>query len=200
MSVVAIIPARGGSKRLPGKNLHPVLGVPMIAWVIRACRDAHRISDVYVSTEDPEIARVAREWGAGVIDRPPALAVDDVPKQDAIVDAVEQLLAAGRTVDIVLSVQPNSPELTGKDLDGAVAKLLAHDLRELFSVDTQLIQNGAFRVMRRDTVFWRSLSVHCGVSVADCVDVHTREDVAAVERRLRQRVGPAGTPVSGRRG
>jgi CMP-N-acetylneuraminic acid synthetase len=198
MNVVAIVPARGGSRRLPKKNIHPVLGVPMIAWVIRACREARRISEVHVSTEDPEIARVAREWGAGVIDRPPALAGDDVPKQEAIVHAVEGLLAGGRAIDVVLSVQPNSPELTGEDLDCAVEKLLAHDLREVFSVDAHLIQNGAYRVMRRDTVFWRSLSVHCGVSVADCLDVHTPEDVVAVEHRLQQRMGPTGAPACDR--
>jgi CMP-N-acetylneuraminic acid synthetase len=198
MSVVAIIPARGGSKRLPRKNVYPVLGVPMIAWAIRACRDSERISAVYVSTEDPEIARVAGEWGAEVIDRPAGLATDDVPKQEAIVHAVDFLLAQGRAVDVVISVQPNSPELTGRDLDAGVEKLLAHGLWELFSVDARLIQNGSFRVMRRETVFWRSLSAHCGVIVADCLDVHTREDVEAVEKRLRARIGAAGAPVPSR--
>jgi CMP-N-acetylneuraminic acid synthetase len=198
MSVIAIIPARGGSKRLPRKNVYPVLGIPMIVWTIRACQNSARISAVYVSTEDLEIAGVAREWGAEVIERPAALAGDDIPKQEAIVHAVEWLLAQGRAVDLVISVQPNSPELTGRDLDAGVEKLLAHGLWELFSVDARLIQNGTFRVMRRETVFWRSLSAHCGVIVADCLDVHTREDVEAVESRLKARIGRAGTPAPSR--
>jgi hypothetical protein len=187
MSTIAVIPARGGSKRLPRKNIHPVLGVPMLAWAIAACRAAQLVDDVVVTTEDAEIAAVAREWDADVLARPAALAADEVPKQEAIVDAVEQLLARGRTVDEVLSVQPNSPELTGADLDAGIAKLREHRLWEVFSVDARLIQNGAFRVLRRDTVFFRGLSAHCGVVVTDCVDVHTLDDVAAVEARLRAR-------------
>ena len=93
MSAVAIIPARGGSKRLPRKNLYPVLGVPMIAWAIQACRRARHVTGVYVSTEDAEIARVAEAQGATVIPRPPELATDEVQKQDAIVHATQALLA-----------------------------------------------------------------------------------------------------------
>lgn len=187
MHVVAIIPARGGSKRLPRKNIYPVLQVPMLCWVIRACQGSRHITGVYVSTEDPEIAAVAREWSAAVIERPKELANDEIQKQDAIVHAVEHLLAHGRAPDIVLSVQPNSPELTGHDLDRGIEKFLAYQLWELFSVDSNLVQNGAFRVMRKDTVFLRTLSVHCGVTVCDCVDIHTIEDVAEAEGRLTRR-------------
>lgn len=193
MNVIAVIPARGGSKRLPRKNLHPVLGTPMIAWTIRACRDSRYVSEVYVSTEDEEIGRVARQWGAAVIQRPPVLAADDVPKQEAIVHAVEHLLARGKSPDIVMSVQPNSPELTGRDLDAGLEKLVANDLWEVFSVDARLIQNGAFRIMRRQTVFLKTLSVHCGVVVADCLDAHTREDVEAVEARLKAKLAHVGS-------
>jgi len=187
MTAVAVIPARGGSKRLPGKNLYPVLGVPMIAWAIRACRDARGISAVYVSTEDEAIARTARAWGVEVIDRPAALAEDAVPKQAAIVHAVEQLAAQGRAFDLIVSVQPNSPELTGSDLDRGIDKLRVRDLWEVFSVDSELIQNGAFRAMRRETALRRTLSAHCGVVVVDCIDVHTAEDVARAEARLAAR-------------
>lgn len=187
MNVVAIIPARGSSKRLLRKNLYPILGVPMMAWVIRACQEAKRISRIYVSTEDAEIRALAERYGAPVIRRPAELAGDYVQKQDVIVHAVGELLGRGEPIDVVLSVQPNSPELTGADLDAGIEKFLAHNVWELFSVDSELIQNGAFRIMRKDTVFLRTLSIHAGVVVVDCVDIHTLEDVAEVEARLRRR-------------
>lgn len=184
-AVVAIIPARGGSKRLPRKNLHPVLGRPMLAWVIDACRQSRRISHVYVSTEDEEIASVARASGAHAIERPHELAGDDVFKMDVIVHAAERIARDGLIPTLVLSVQPNSPELTADMLDAGIDRLLENDLWEVFSVGPDLIQNGAFRVMRPFVVQQRSLSVHCAVVIADVIDVHTIEDVGRVEGRLR---------------
>lgn len=190
---VAIIPARGGSKRLPRKNLHLVLGRPMIAWVIDACRACRRIDATYVSTEDAEIAAAARQCGVEVIERPVALADDTTPKQAAVIHAVEWLEARRIRPELVASVQPNSPELTGALLEAGVDKLRQHQLWEVFSVDPQLLQNGAFRIMRRDVVFQRMPSVHCGVVIADCVDVHTAEDVRRVEERLAAAGAPAVT-------
>lgn len=191
MNVIAIIAARGGSKRLPRKNIYPVLGIPMLGWVVRACQDSKHISQVYVSTEDQEIKEVANQWGASVIDRPLELADDIVLKHEAVMHAVKGLMGQGIAIDVVLSVQPNSPELTGTDLDAGIDKFLAHDRWEIFSVGTDLLQNGAFRVMRRDVVFSKTLSMYCGVIVADCVDVHTLEDVEEAEARLKRR----GLPV-----
>ena len=189
MTIVAVIPARGGSKRLPRKNIFPILGAPMMAWVIQACQRSRHIKGVYVSTEDQEIAEVAQRYGATVIPRPPELATDEVQKQDAIVQATQHLLAQGVRPDIVISAQPNSPEMRPEDLDAGIEKLLRHHRWELFSVDQDLLQNGAFRIMRLETVFLKTLSVHAGVLIADYVDVHTRADVEQAEARLRQRAG-----------
>ena len=189
MTIVAIIPARGGSKRLPRKNIVPILGAPMIAWVIQACQRSRHITGVYVSTEDQEIAEVARRYGATVTPRPQALATDEVQKQDVIVQATQTLLEQGVKPDLVISAQPNSPEMRPEDLDAGIEKLLRHDRWELFSVDQDLLQNGAFRIMRLETVFLKTLSVHAGVLIADYVDVHTRADVDQAEARLRRRAG-----------
>jgi CMP-N-acetylneuraminic acid synthetase len=191
MECVAVIPARGGSKRLPRKNLCPVLGVPMLAWVISACRQCRYISGVYVSTEDREIAQVSRAWGAMIIERPKKLAGDTVFKQRVIEHAVKTLIKQGLQVDVVVSAQPNSPEITSDDLERGFEKFFHHNLWELFSVDEELIQNGAFRIMRRETVFQKSLSVYCGVIVTDYLDVHTRDDVVEVENRLQSRPLPS---------
>jgi CMP-N,N'-diacetyllegionaminic acid synthase len=77
--VIALIPARGGSKRVHRKNLRPLAGHPLLAYSIAAAREAGCFSGVYVSTEDAEIADVARTYGAAVIDRPAAFARDDAP-------------------------------------------------------------------------------------------------------------------------
>lgn len=183
--VVAVIPARGGSKRLPRKNIHPVLGAPMLAWVLQACRQSRYVGAVCVSTEDGEIAEVARHYGADIVDRPRELATDDVFKQDVVIHAVDELASRGVGIEIVVAAQPNSPELQGVQIDAAIEKLREFSLYEVFSVDERLIQNAAFRIMREPVVRQRALSVYCGVVVADLVDVHTAADVAAVEARLR---------------
>lgn len=183
---VAIIPARGGSKRLPRKNIYPVLGAPMLAWVIRACQASLYVSEVWVSTEDREIAAVAGRYGALVVRRPSRLAAETVFKQDVISHAYEEVVKTGSQVDLVVSVQPNSPEVTPHMLDEAIEKLRSNGLYEVFSVDPRLIQNAAFRIMRSHVVNQRTLSVYCGVVVADLIDVHTAEDVAVVESRLRE--------------
>lgn len=183
--IAAIIPARGGSKRLPRKNIYPVLGAPMLSWVIRACRASAHIGEVVVSTEDAEIAAVAERDGARVVRRPPQLAEDSVFKQDVIVHAFDEITKPGSPVDVVVSVQPNSPEIAPRMLDEAIEKLRSNDLYEVFSVDGRLIQNAAFRVMRSHVVRQRTLSVYCGVVVADLIDIHTIDDVIAVEARLR---------------
>lgn len=192
--VVAIIPARGGSKRLPRKNLHPVLGRPMLAWVIDACRRSRHITHVFVSTDDAAIAAAARASRAEVVDRPAELAGDQVFKMDAVADAAERIRRGGLAPEIVLSVQANSPELTPEMLDAAIDRLRERDLWEVFSVDPELVQNGAFRVMRAAVVAHRTLSAHCAVMIADVIDVHTADDVARVEARLRARAEGSDVP------
>lgn len=176
--VVAIIPARGGSKRLPRKNITPVWGQPMVYWAIRACERSQYIDEYYVSTEDDEISKLCREFGANIVQRPKELANDVVYKQDVIVHAVESLETKP---DIVVSLQPNSPEICSKDLDAAIEKMVKKDRHEIFSVDDELIQNAAFRVMKYETVFQKSLSTRSGVYIASYVDVHTPADVRLLE-------------------
>ena len=77
--ILGVIPARGGSKGIPGKNIRPLLGKPLIAWSIEAARNAKLLDRFVVSTEDAGIAEVARRFGAEVVDRPADLAADDTP-------------------------------------------------------------------------------------------------------------------------
>ena len=104
--VVAIIPARGGSKGLPGKNIRPLLGKPLIAYTIEAATRCPLVDRVVVSTEDPEIAQVATQWGADApFLRPAELATDEATTESVLQHAVEWLDAHGRPVDIVVFLQ-----------------------------------------------------------------------------------------------
>lgn len=124
--LLALILARGGSKRLPGKNIRPLAGKPLIAWSIASARACAAIEDVVVSTDDEAIAQVAREHGARVpFLRPPALAGDTSTSADAALHALDFLREQeGRSYDAVILLEPTSPLRARKDLP-AVADLLA---------------------------------------------------------------------------
>jgi CMP-N,N'-diacetyllegionaminic acid synthase len=121
--VLAIIPARAGSKGVPGKNLHPVAGRPLIAWTIGQARRASMVTRVVVSTDGDEIARVARDEGAEVpVLRPGELAADDTPGTAPIVHMTEWLSAQeGYRPDAVMVLQPTSPLRAADDIDAAIA-------------------------------------------------------------------------------
>src|SRR3989442_4299497 len=101
--VVALVPARGGSKGIPRKNLVPLAGKPLLQWTLDAARDAESVTRVVVSTDDDEIAEAAR--GAEVLPRPPELAADDTPMLDVIRHALGEL----GSCDVLVLLQPTSP-------------------------------------------------------------------------------------------
>ncbi|WP_431994028.1 cytidylyltransferase domain-containing protein [Streptomyces griseoflavus] len=120
--VLAVIPARGGSKGVPAKNLAPVGGVPLVARAVRECRAARYVTDVVVSTDDPAIAACARQAGAEVVLRPAALAGDTATSEAAVLHAMDAHEALhGTPVDVVLLVQCTSPFLLREDIDGVAA-------------------------------------------------------------------------------
>jgi N-acylneuraminate cytidylyltransferase/CMP-N,N'-diacetyllegionaminic acid synthase len=124
LKILVVIPARGGSKSIPRKNLADVAGRPLLSYVIEAARAARRVEHVVVSTEDEEIARVAREWGAEVpFMRPQELARDEVSLGPVVVHALKAMDELGFRADAVLSAQPTSPFLEGSDFDAMVEKL-----------------------------------------------------------------------------
>ncbi|MEU9754794.1 N-acylneuraminate cytidylyltransferase [Streptomyces althioticus] len=124
--VLAVIPARGGSKGVPAKNLAPVGGVPLVARAVRECRAARHVTDVVVSTDDADIAETARQAGAEVVLRPTDLAGDTATSEAAVLHALDAHEALhGARVDVVLLVQCTSPFLTREDVDG-VAAAVAH--------------------------------------------------------------------------
>ncbi|KUN08409.1 transferase [Streptomyces yokosukanensis] len=117
--VLAVIPARGGSKGVPAKNLAPVGGVPLVARAVRECRATRLVTDVVVSTDDQAIAAAAREAGAEVVLRPAAIAGDTATSEAAVLHAMDAHEALhGAPVDVVLLVQCTSPFIIREDIDG----------------------------------------------------------------------------------
>ena len=180
---IAIISARGGSKRLPRKNIYPLFDKPLIAWGIEAARAAACLDDIYVSTDDPEIDTTARQYGAGVIRRPDNLCDDITPKMEAIRHAFNTLDKDGQGPDVIVSLQANSPELRSSDIDRCVTLLKERNLWEVFSVSADGVQNSAIRVLHRDCLFNTFLSAHIGVVHPSCLDVHTLDDIRDLARR-----------------
>jgi YrbI family 3-deoxy-D-manno-octulosonate 8-phosphate phosphatase len=114
VSVVAVIPARGGSKGVPGKNRAPVAGIPLVSRAARAALAAPSVDRVLVSTDDPAIADLAREAGAEVVERPAEIAGDTATSEAAVLHALD---AAAPDADVVLLVQCTSPFLTTEDIE-----------------------------------------------------------------------------------
>lgn len=124
LSVLAVIPARGGSKGVPRKNLRLVGGKPLIAWTIQAALDSRSIDRVVVSTDDEEIGSVSREWGADVpFMRPSELSSDSAPGDAPFRHAAE--MVPGH--DLAVLLQPTSPLRGHADIDGCIELAIASD-------------------------------------------------------------------------
>ncbi|MFF1379915.1 cytidylyltransferase domain-containing protein [Streptomyces sp. NPDC058308] len=125
--VLAVIPARGGSKGVPAKNLAPVGGVPLVTRAIRECLAARLVTDVVVSTDDHVIAEAARAAGAEVVLRPAAIAGDTATSEAAVLHAMDaHETLHGAAVDVVLLVQCTSPFLTREDVDKVASAVAEH--------------------------------------------------------------------------
>jgi len=120
LKILAIIPARGGSKGLPRKNIKPLLGKPLIAWTIEQAKNSKYIDMVVVSTEDKEIAEISKKYGAEVIERPEELARDDSPTFDAIIHVLDYFQNKKELFDIVVILEPTSPLRKDNDIDNAI--------------------------------------------------------------------------------
>ncbi len=129
--VMAVIPARGGSKGIPRKNLVPVAGRPLIAWTVEAALTCEAVAETWVSTEDEEIARVALSLGAGVIPRPMRLAMDDSSSTDVMRHAWEWRAEQPSPAPAAfVMLQPTSPLRNAAHISEALA---------LFSGDNSVV-------------------------------------------------------------
>ncbi len=140
MHTLAIIPARGGSKGIPRKNLQEVGGVSLVARAVQVGSAAFRVNRVVVSTDDEEIAAAARTAGAEVIMRPPELATDETPTLPVLQSVLEVLECGGWLADIVALLEPTSPFRSPQVVDACIDKLDDPEVLSAATV-TQLERN-----------------------------------------------------------
>jgi len=125
--ILAIIPARGGSKGIPKKNIKPLLGKPLVAWTIEQAKKSSLITRIFVSTDNDEIARIAGHYGAPVpFLRPTELAQDNSPTIDTIIHALDSFEKCGETFDVIIILEPTSPLRKRDDIDKAIGTYLDH--------------------------------------------------------------------------
>jgi CMP-N,N'-diacetyllegionaminic acid synthase len=134
--VLAVVPARGGSKGVPLKNIRPVRGIPLIAYVAKAVAGMPEIDKTVVSTDHAEIAKTARDAGLDVpFLRPPELSGDIVADWDVLVHALKEMdRQDGVAFDIVMMLQPTSPLRTSAQLRAVLRKLVSEDLDSVWTV------------------------------------------------------------------
>jgi CMP-N,N'-diacetyllegionaminic acid synthase len=134
-NILAIIPARGGSKSIPRKNVRLLCGKPLIAHTIEVALSSKLVNRVVVSTEDKEIADISKEHGAEVISRPPELAQDDTPSLPVFQYAIKHLEERGDyRPEIIVVLQPTSPLRIAEDIDRAIEEFLEAKYDSVVSV------------------------------------------------------------------
>ena len=202
--ILGIIPARGGSKGIPRKNIKPICGRPLIAWTIEAAQKSKLLDRFVVSTEDAEIAAIARQWGAEVLDRPEELAGDAVISRDVIKHAVAALGA-----DTAVLLQATSPVRDDDLIDRVIRAFLDGDWDSMATgymnpvypphgeehrrqdISEVFVNDGSVIVSTRDTILAESLfGQKRGVMVTDReqnVDIDDEFDFWLAEQLLIKR-------------
>lgn len=176
--LLIVIPARGGSKRLKNKNVYKVWNKPMITWSIEAALKSQFNSNIIVSSDSQKILEIAERYKIITLKRPKYLAKDKVPKLFAVRHAVKIFVKKFKIKPkYIISLQANSPEIKNKHIDKAIKHLIKFNLNEVISVNKNLNQDSALRVMKYKSLFQESLSVHIGCVVTNLVDIHNLKDI-----------------------
>jgi CMP-N-acetylneuraminic acid synthetase len=144
-NVLAFIPARGGSKRLPRKNVRVFSGFPLIYYSIALARSLSEVDWVVVSTDDPETAEIAEKYGATVIKRPPELAGDTSPTGAAAQHVIREINRLGCFPDLVLTLQPNCPLRTAAMVREALDLFIPGETSSVISVSENKRKEGEIR-------------------------------------------------------
>lgn len=139
-SAIAIIPARGNSKRVPRKNLRMLAGRPLVTHTIAAALDAKGVGEIVVSTDDPEIAAACKAYDVRIVDRPRELGLDSVRNNDV----VRHVLGVSGRHDVLVLLQPTSPLRTGADIDNTLDTLERTNARSAMTVTPADVHPGKF--------------------------------------------------------
>lgn len=149
--ILGLVPARGGSKGIPRKNIKDMAGKPMIARTIEVGLASRYLDDVVVTTDDEEIAQIARSYGASVpFMRPAELAADTSPTIDCVLHAQRELEALGQAADCVVLLQPTSPLRVVSDIDDAVELFYAKGRKGVVSISPVSVNPVLMKTMEPD--------------------------------------------------
>lgn len=149
--VLALVPARSGSKGLPGKNIRPLMGKPLLAWPIEAALASRYVDRVILSTDSVQYAEIGKSFGVDVpFLRPAELASDTSASMDFILHAIDMLSAAGEHYDFLVLLEPTSPLTEACDIDNALQALLdaKGSLTAAVGISAMETQHPAFAVCR----------------------------------------------------
>lgn len=191
MFALGVIPARGGSKRLPGKNIRPMAGKPLIAWSIGEANKS-QLDLVIVSTDDQKIAEVSKEWGADVpFIRPKELATDEAKSVDVMIHAARWCEEHLEQPDFIFLLQPTSPTRIAAQIDIAVEALKMKVWDSFVTIGPDQKPNGllyatSWDLLMNDHMVWNgySLLYACDEEIPD---IDTEEDWAKAEALLKCR-------------
>lgn len=136
MRILAIIPARGGSKGIPRKNLVKVLGKPLIDWSIEAAIQSKFVTDVVVTSDDVKILENSKKYKSVIcLERPIELAQDDSPTEPVLLHTLQELKKVGKEYDHLILLQPTSPLRNAEDIDQAFKVITSSEATSLISVN-----------------------------------------------------------------
>lgn len=182
------MPVKFQSKRLRNKNILPIKNFPMFVYVAKKFKKVKKFSKIFVSTESKKIKDICINYGIDYIHRPKYLSNSQVEKQAVIVHAVKNLKVIKKN-DIIISLQPNSPEVKISDIKKALNffnnKLYKNALiKELICINKNNIQNPSFRILTYNAVFQKTLSTKIGVYFADYTDIHSYKDYIKIKNKI----------------
>ena len=191
--VLAVIPARAGSRRLPGKNTRLLGGKPLIQWTIEAAFACGLIDSIGVTTDDPAVVAIAEPLHVDIINRPPEMATDDAPTAPALCHALIRMeWMHGQQFDFVVLLQPTSPFRRPEHITLALAILNQEAVDSVVTVGPDQRPNGAVYASKRAVVMGGAVLGQVRdkltMTAEESVDIDTAEDFAIAEALIRMEV------------
>lgn len=184
--IIAVIPAKSDSQRLPNKNMALVNQKPLLYYSLKIAKDCKLVDKIYVSTDSPAIADFAKEEGVSVIMRPIDLC-GDTPIVDVYSHALNNI--AEKEVEYIVGLQPDHPDRS-IDLEKAIRYVLEKKFDDLISVDSCGFKNGSVRIMKAQALREKRISVNSGSILDKATNIHTLGDLKLAEVRLRYKDSP----------
>lgn len=139
---IALIPARGGSKAIPGKNAVSLAGKPLLEWTLQAASQSRFLDACFCSTDDAHLKTIIQQYPCRLIDRPAELAQDKTPMKDVLLHALPLITAQWGTFDYLVLLQPTSPLRTAQDIDRSISQILQDQVSSLASAHPLALRAG----------------------------------------------------------